>query len=211
MNERREGNQEKPAPIDSERAMMSNAWMRASATKKAFDFYSKYILNTSSEKAAIRVEYGFEPYVQFHPSDWELFGAILIGSRASGVKYGHDLENAEIKSIKLGSSSFEYQYHKFGQVKKLDLESSINHIFIVYSEDYKSVTVYAASGSEFSKRWNLWKTLVGQSYEQGGQRFRRSIPYAEVKRKGKLILNIEGGEIICSDNRDISTILESTF
>jgi hypothetical protein len=170
--------------------------MMSYRTTEAHGFYQKFIHN--EERQALLLEHGLKVAGSVHPVNWELFGAILTGDKSKGG-YGSDLSQHEIKSATEGSS-FEYQYHLHGGLKKLDDDMVVNHIFVSYSPDYKDVEVRMIPGASLKDKFSSWLPGLKKNYEgpKRKQRFRRSIPYGVVKKLGTLVMKISGGVLVTS-------------
>ncbi|MEK7133790.1 MAG: hypothetical protein AAB804_01830 [Patescibacteria group bacterium] len=167
--------------------------MRKYNSKDAYNFYKKFIYN--EEKQSLFKQHNL-PIAGSIPSiDWELFGAILTGDDHK-TRYGSDLEHHEIKSS-VGVSSFEYQYHLHGGIQKLADDMKVDHIFISYSPDYKNIEVRMIEGAALKEKFESWLPGLKANYEGANrkQRYRRSIAYGIVKRIGKTIMKVEGGEL----------------
>lgn len=161
---------------------------------EAFKFYKKFIFN--DEKLKLLSLYGFRTIGSVPFTDWELFACILVNEKASGG-YGADLTNFEVKSAKIGSS-FEYQYHKFTGLKKLEDDIKVHHLFISYSENYDEVIVRVVQPDQIADCFKKWKDALKKNYSKtsGKQRFRKSISYGFVVKQSKVILHIKNNEIL---------------
>ncbi len=158
----------------------------------AYWFYKNYLLDATRNKAEVYEQYGFlSPSVPF--IDWEVFAAILFRDRAKSG-YGADLERHEVKSAAMGSS-FEYQYHKFRGLDKLEEDQRIDHVFISYANGYQDLDVYYMRAAKIATIFQGWKLELVENYQAGRQRFRKSIPFGYVRREGWLILAIRNGEL----------------
>ena len=179
----------------------------------AMRFYLEYILGPVQDKEDIRLEYGFSGGALVSPNDWELFAAILIRQRKSIEHYGHDLAGAEVKSAKLGGG-FEYQYHLKTGEQKLENDPLVDHVFIVYSEDYQDVTVLVVMGHALRDKFDAWKPQLQANYASrrddsdgaGKQRFRRSINHVTVIERGRAILEIRNGQLHHASPEPLLTI-----
>lgn len=126
---------------------------------------------------------------------------MLLRQKRSDNPYGHDLEQAEVKSCGPSGSSFEYQYHKKGGVAKLEQEHLINHVFILYSDNYLDVTVYLVEGALLKPLFDSWRDALTTNYAGGlRQRYRKTVPKSTVFQSGKLVLGIRSGELTSSGN-----------
>lgn len=179
----------------------------------AMRFYLEYILEPVRDKEEIRREYGFSGGALVSPGDWELFAAILIRQRRSLERYGHDLSEAEVKSAKLGGS-FEYQYHKNTGEQKIEADPLVDHVFIVYSEDYQAVTVWVVAGAVLRDKFEQWKPELLANYAsrrgntaEGKQRFRRNIAYGTVTERGRVMLEIVHGQLRFSSDDPLNVLL----
>lgn len=164
--------------------------------ERAYAFYREAIIGSIGARSTWYEEYGFRN-PRTTSGDWEVFGAILLRQRKSDNPYGHDLEQAEVKSCALPGSSFEYQYHKHGGLSKLDQEQTIQHIFVVYAPDYLSITVYLVNGMDLKDIFDSWRAPLSNNYQANGgrQRFRKSIPLKIVVQRGQIIMRIKSGVI----------------
>ena len=167
--------------------------LKQSNPGKAYQFYKKFIFN--DEKLKLFEMHGFEKIGSVPPIDWELFASILINEGAS-KGHGADLINFEVKSAKIGSS-FEYQYHKFTGLKKLQEDMKVNHLFISYSESYEEVIVRILIPSQVEKVFKAWKGELKKNYEDGSdkQRFRKSVSFGFVRDNAEVIFYIEKGKL----------------
>lgn len=144
-------------------------------------------------------EYGFRN-PRTTSVDWEVFGAVLLRQKRNNNSYGHDLEQAEVKSCGASGSSFEYQYHRKGGVAKLDQEHLINHIYILYSDDYLDVTVYLARGADLKPLFDSWRDALVANYAGVlRQRYRKAVPKNTVLQLGELVLEIRSGDLVLPD------------
>lgn len=163
--------------------------------ERAYHFYREEILGSVTSRSRWYEEYGFKN-PRTTSGDWEVFGAVLLRQKRSSNPYGHDLEGAEVKSCGPSGSGFEYQYHKKGGLAKLESEANINHVFVLYSDDYLQVTVYLVRGAELKSLFDSWRDGLVVNYESGlRQRFRRSIPKRAVTDLGRVVLRISVGEL----------------
>ena len=158
-------------------------------TKRAYKYYSKFIYQP--EKFQEYKKRGFKVQVPYQ--DWEVFGSYLTGEKKQ-CHIGIDLHNFEIKSAKQGSS-FEYQYHRFGGVKKLEKDADSKHLFVSYSNEYKDITVRLVHGTDLNYIFQSWKPGLIQNYKSSKQRYRKSIPYRVIVDQGEVIMRIKGGSL----------------
>jgi hypothetical protein len=168
--------------------------LQRTKAEEAFSFYKKFIFN--DEKLKLLSLYGFRTTGSVPFTDWELFACILVNEKSSG-SYGADLTNFEVKSAKIGSS-FEYQYHKFTGLKKLEDDIKVNHLFISYSENYDEVIVRVIFPQQISDIFKQWKAGLKLNYckDSTKQRFRKSIPYGFVVKDGTKILHIKKDKLL---------------
>ncbi|MDO6543488.1 hypothetical protein [Photobacterium sanguinicancri] len=164
---------------------------------EAFEFYSKHIYRTDFFN--ILSEHGFSITGSIPSIAWELFGAILTGKQGSSG-YGADLEGFEVKSAK-EKSSFEYQYHLHTGLSKLREDMTVKHLFCSYESSYNGVKVYVVEGIDLSEYFSKWEPLYEENYAvkdptKRKQRFRKSIAYGAVIKKGKLVMEIKDGLLI---------------
>ncbi len=96
------------------------------------------------------------------PQLWELFGAILTGDRGTG-SYGADLNNYEVKSS-IDNNSFEYQYHLRTGRNKLLKDMAIDHLYVSYSRDYRTVIVRKLTGDFLREIFQSWLPGLEERY-----------------------------------------------
>ncbi len=163
-------------------------------TGKAYEFYKKFIYN--EEKQTLLAKHRLHVSGSVPSIDWELFGAILTGDKGK-AGYGSDLEDHEIKSS-LDKCSFEYQYHLNGGKNKLREDMRVNHVFISYSPDYRSIEVRYIGEGKLKSTFGAWLPGLEKNYsgDLPRQRYRKSISYGIVKREGKLIMKVENGDLV---------------
>lgn len=160
--------------------------------EEAFAYYDKHINRT--ERFDLLEAYHLPVPGSVPPIDWELFGAIMTGSKGT-PGYGADLENYEVKSA-IEGNSFEYQYHLHGGLTKLEEDIVVQHIFISYSRDYLNVTVRIVPGQVLAAIFEAWRPKLLENYtgENPRQRFRRSISFGTVKKEGVVVMEIKHGQ-----------------
>lgn len=170
---------------------------------KAYDLYLRYI--NDEDKISLLVDHKLKVAGSVPSVIWELFGSILTERMGSGLT-GADLLGWEVKSAKIGGS-FEYQYHLNTGTNKLVEDCHVNHLFCIYSGDYKDVTVRAMKGSDLSEKFfQSWIPGYHSNYSTSSaeslrrQRFRKNITASHVARNGELILKIENGKITYRDD-----------
>lgn len=160
----------------------------------AYEFYRKFILNYSQRKSIIYERYGFTLQGSIGPKDWEVFAAILLNDRARPGD-GADLINYEVKSAVTGFS-FEYQYHKYQGLKKLEDDKNVDHVFIARSSDFKDIEVWLVQRHAILAVFEEWYPALLENYQNPGrQRFRRSVTYSFVLKYGHLLLQIISGQL----------------
>ncbi len=163
----------------------------------AFDFYQRFILQYSQDKAAIYACYSFSLQGSVGSKDWEVFAAILLGDRARPGD-GADLIKHEVKSAVTGNS-FEYQYHKHHGIEKLAADKTIDHVFIVRNETYTDVEVWLVDRVHLVPLFERWLPELQVNYETDArQRFRKSVGYGFVRQYGWKLLTIVAGELVDS-------------
>jgi len=163
---------------------------------EAFEYYDKHI--NRQERFKLLLIHKLRVPGSIHSIDWELFGSILTGDIGK-YGYGSDLTNHEVKSAKEGSA-FEYQYHlNTGEIKLRD-DKSVEHIFISYSPDYKNVVVRKVAGYELADIFASWEEGLRANYTGSTrkQRFRRSISYQTIVKKGEIVMQIKNCQLIVS-------------
>jgi len=155
-------------------------------------------MNISKAKAFLRTrlnpeviktykQYGFSINGLVSSSDWEVFAAILFDETKKAS--GSDLQNYEVKSA-IDGGSFEYQYHKNSGFAKIEEDKRVKHLFISYDRDYKNISVRIIEGKQMSEKLDLWKEGLQKNYDQGNQRYRKSISYGFVKKQGRLLFEL---------------------
>lgn len=163
--------------------------------EEAYRYYADHILAPLEAKLPTYAERGIpsEGLVPFR--DWEVFAAILADDRGSVSRSGADLAHHEVKSAKRGGG-FEYQYHRRAGVSKLDHDLTIEHLFVVYENNYRCVDVYALGPEQFAEAASVWREQLIAAYQNPrNQRFRRSVHYRKVVEEGRLVMRIRDGRI----------------
>lgn len=158
---------------------------------EAFGHYLGHILNPSKNK--LFKKYNFSTGSAVSSLDWELFAAILLNKKKTGTS--PDLNGYEVKSAKKGNS-FEYQYHKTNGLKKLAEDQKVNHIFISYDNQYQDIKVRIISGDVFKNEAIDWDKGFRSNYNEGKQRYRKSLSYKYVCSNGKIIMEIKNGRAL---------------
>ena len=156
----------------------------------AFNYYVNFILNKKRFDAL--QQYNFKINGSIHSIDWEIFCAILFKSKKDKVS---DLTHYEIKSA-LKGNSFEYQYHKNSGIEKLTHDKKINHVYVVYANDYKDIDVYILNFNIMKHVIKKWKCSFKNNYKIGKQRYRKSITYNFMKSHSTCILKIRDGKLV---------------
>jgi len=176
-----------------------------SSIDTAFRFYSRHIYD--KEKMDLLSQHKL-PIAGSVPSVlWELFGALLTGRGGTGAT-GADLQGWEVKSAS-ENGSYEYQYHLNTGANKLAEDCVVNHLFCSYSNQYRNVVVKAMNGSELAEEFfKSWMPSYQQNYTASEQRvrrqrFRKSIGFQVVQRRGTPILTIENGILKSRDDLQI--------
>lgn len=163
---------------------------------EAVYFYSKFICDISRNE--LLTKYNLPVDGSVAPKMWELFGAILVGAKGSGG-FGADLCGWEIKSAST-TSVFEYQYHRNTWAEKFEEDSTVNHLFCSYANNYQDVTVRMMSGADLTKNYfDIWKLQCAENYNPKNSkslRFRKSITQTYVNAHGKLLLTIKNAKPI---------------
>lgn len=154
---------------------------------------AKRFLQTRLNPEVIKTyrQYGFSINGLVSSNDWEVFAAILFDETKK--TNGSDLQNYEVKSA-IDGSSFEYQYHKESGFDKIEEEKIVKHLFISYDKDYKNISGRIIEGKQMSEKLDLWKEGLQKNYDQGNQRYRKSISYGFVKKQGKLLFELKENE-----------------
>ena len=125
------------------------------------------------------------------PSDWEVFASILVKDVGRKLAGGIDLARYEVKSA-LSGGSYEYQYHKASGKQKLADDLRAGHLFFEHSDNLRNVNLRYAHGSRMKDFFEKWLAEYPEPY---GQRYRRSIPFAWVRKHGKLLMTLTDGEV----------------
>lgn len=160
----------------------------------AYEFYREFILNHSQRKLEIYKRYGFTLQGSIGSKDWEVFAAILLNDRARPGD-GADLMNYEVKSAVTGFG-FEYQYHKYQGLKKLEDDKCVDHVFIARSADFQDLEVWLVQCQAILPIFEEWYLALLENYQNPGrQRFRRSVSYRFVLKNGRLMLQIVNGKL----------------
>jgi len=167
----------------------------------AYDFYLKYLLDPTNNKAELYTQYGFK-FPGIPSSDWELFGAILMRDRKNPSDTGADLLRHEVKSAGM-RSSFEYQYHKYHGLDKLRDEANVDHLFFSYGDNYQNLDARLVDTRLLAPIFESWLPLLEKNYTlDGRQRFRKNVPYGFVVKNGLLLLSIREGKLIYAIGKD---------
>lgn len=163
---------------------------------KAYRFYRDLLLQPTQEKAKIYAKYGFEVVGSVISKDWEVLAAILLKDKAK-AGYGSDLERHEVKSAVHGNS-FEYQYHRNYGEQKLEEDKQVDHIFIAYTKNYLSIEIWRVEGHELESIFDSWLPGLKANYsgDRPKQRYRKTISFGTVKKKGELLVSIEKGALV---------------
>jgi hypothetical protein len=158
--------------------------------QEAYEFYRKYIYN--EELIGLLREYNIRIPGSISPQLWELFGAILTDDRGTG-SYGADLNNYEVKSS-IDNNSFEYQYHLRTGRSKL-LKDIIDHLYVSYSRDYRTVIVRKLTGDFLREIFQSWLPGLEERYgtQESNRRYRKNISYSTVKAHGQIVMSVQDG------------------
>jgi hypothetical protein len=179
--------------------------------EKAYNHYLRTMLRPMRLKRVVAKRYAIT-HLKADPSEWELFGAVLLGMRGSGHTYGADLISTEVKSTRIdGGGTFEYQYHRDSWRTKIASDAHISHLFILYSADYEDVTVYILRADQVHNTILAWKPLAAAAYIPGetGGRCRPGLPVGFVKTHGHPVLRIVGGQLKSYDPNPLASFLAS--
>lgn len=163
---------------------------------EAFAYYEEHILRPLLAKKPFFEERDvpMEGVVSFR--DWEVMAAILTDDRGSALRSGADLQRHEVKSAKEGGS-FEYQYHRSHGVEKLDHDSTIEHLYVVYQTGYLDVDVYSLRAEQFARVAKTWREGLLENYRTAArQRFRKSMPRNKVLTEGRVVMRIRNGQLV---------------
>jgi hypothetical protein len=134
------------------------------------------------------------------PRDWEVFASMLVNDLGQKLAAGIDLANFEVKSAKR-PGGYEYQYHKNTGREKLLKDAKVGHLFFEYTDNLQEVELWYMHGSELAPdHFDEWlKAFPERPEDYKGQRFRRSVPYGVVQQRGKLLMQLENGEVTFPD------------
>lgn len=160
----------------------------------AYNFYRSFILD--ADKARVLAEHGFSINGTVAPAVWECLGAVLYAKRKQ-AGYGADLGDVEVKSVAAASSGVEYQYHKESGLAKLRHDMTIDHLYLFYGNEYKSLDAFLVRGESLTPMMREWESrLVGWYDNASHQRFRCSVKSKFVKANGKRVMVIENGKLL---------------
>lgn len=183
--------------------------IKAGGLELAYQVYTRYI--DDQEKIELIRSHGLKVAGSVPSVIWELFASAITGQTGNGIT-GADLYGWEVKSATLGSS-FEYQYHLNTGAQKLEEDCHVNHLFFSYSDGYRNVAVWAMRGEELAEQYfRQWEPGYEVNYdslapsEKRKQRFRKTIKFAHVRDNGRLVLEIQNGNLIFSDQSIIDEL-----
>ncbi len=126
------------------------------------------------------------------PSDWEVFASMLVRDLGLKQSAGVDLSHHEVKSA-VDEGDYEYQYHKRSGKQKIAHDMKVGHLFFEHADNLRMVNLRYAHGSQLNEFFHAWDQELSLPYK--GQRFRRVIPFAWVKKNGILLMTITNGEV----------------
>src|SRR5579864_8953354 len=99
------------------------------------------------------------------PSDWEVFGSILVKDHGKKLAAGIDLMNNEVKSA-TNQGSYEYQYHKNSGRDKLAHDRRVGHLFFDHANHLRLVNLRWMHGSQLTGFFDAWHAGFPQPYKQ---------------------------------------------
>lgn len=177
--------------------------------------YDDEIYNPDRDRLA--ASYGFSSSRAVNPRTFEIWAAILLKLKRV-EKTREDLPGWEIKSargdsttmvrskngLKLckQSTSFRYEYYPPRGLDKLKNEYDLQHMYIVYKDNYASVDVWVLSGQDLMPVFNTWKTDMTKLF-RSGRHYRRNVQkklaYGYVKAHDQQVMQIRKGKLIFCD------------
>ena len=178
---------------------------------KAYRHYLRCLLRPMRLKRTVARRYAIT-HLKADPSEWELFGAVLLNMRGSGHTYGEDLVSTEVKSTRIdGAGTFEYQYHRDSWRAKIASDAHISHLFILYSADYENVAVYVLRADQVHNTILGWQALAATAYSSGGTggRCRPGLSVGFVKSHGRMVMHISDGLLKSYDPSPLVSFLAS--
>ena len=91
-----------------------------------------------------------------------------------------------------GSPSSYHQYHKNTGREKLQGDIRAGHLFFDHGDNLRQVDLRYVPGRELKDFFDLWLRKFPDPYLQ---RYRKSIPFAWVKKNGLLLMSLRNGEV----------------
>ena len=159
------GNEGPPTELDFEKALM---------------FFHAYMYGPLQGKLRLYGARGVRSTGSAMSSDWEVFASILVKDLGRKLAGGIDLSNHEVKSA-VDGGSYEYQYHKKTGREKLARDMEVGHLFFDHAANLRKVNLHYVHGSQMSEFFRKWLQEYPDPYPQ---RYRKSIPFHWVKKKG---------------------------
>jgi len=179
---------------------MNHLLVTAPDPKLAHEFYFKQIYTDNKDLEYLCNQYNFKTRDPYNWK-WELFSAILVGDKAKDANSGADLCNFEVKSAQDATSGFEYQYHPNSWEAKLEEDKRVSHILIRHSSNYENLNVSLVEGPKLLDFFELWEPAIRTYWqtESSNKRFRKSIPYRVIQKRGKTICVIDKTKLLYFD------------
>jgi len=164
--------------------------MKLSVTP-AMEFFSTFMHRPLQGKRAVYEARNVRLGSAVTPSDWEVFGSLLVDKKGNGGVSGIDLGEYEVKSG-MNGGSYEYQYHKETGKAKLKADMKAGHLFFNHSDFLNWVELRYVHGSDAKEHFAKWLKNYPHPYPQ---RYRNSLPFGWVVNHGKLLLVVKNGKV----------------
>lgn len=173
--------------------------------ENAYNFYKTYIYNEKLNNLYLNYNIASEGHIG--SKTWELFSAILLEIKGKNSHTGIDLHNFEIKSFIDGEKTSEahYEFYKYSYSEKLDSFYKINHVYILYSKNYKNIAAYLIHGKDLIDIFDVWKeririSLTREVLKNGYFRFVPTINKKIIIKRGIPIMIIENTNLQYASN-----------
>ena len=160
--------------------------------EKALMFFHAYMFGPLQGKLRLYTARNVRSVGAAMTSAWEVFASILVKDVGRKLAGGIDLSKHEVKSAASGGS-YEYQYHKNTGKQKLANDMKVGHLFFEHSDNLRKVHLRYAHGSQLKEFFDRWLRDYPDPYRQ---RYRKSIPFAWVKKNGFLLMSMIDGEVV---------------
>lgn len=183
--------------------------------RKAMQWYDDEIYNPDRDR--LSASYGFSSSRAVNSRTFEIWAAILLKLEKE-PNTREDLPGWEIKSargdsltmvrskngLKLckQSTSLRYEYYPRGGLDKLKNEYDLQHMYIVYKDNYASVDVWVLSGQDLMPVFKTWKTDMTKLFRSDRHNRRdvmRALAYGYVQAHGQQVMQIRKGKLIFCD------------